>query len=154
PPSLAGTQSSRRCCGWWSSASRCQLSPRSSRYGSTSAFSTARPVRSQCQAGELRRFHSQRRVTCGTDVTNVKPSASHRESAMRLTTRVAAALTAAALAIASLTATAAADPRDDKKKADQQVRTLGKELATSSARLEQAETRYPLFQAQSPPAQA
>ena len=71
---------------------------------------------------------------------------------MRLTTRVAAALTAAALAIASLTATAAADPRGDKKKADQQVRTLGKQLATSSARLEQAETRYALVHAQLPAA--
>jgi murein DD-endopeptidase MepM/ murein hydrolase activator NlpD len=69
---------------------------------------------------------------------------------MRLTTRVAAALTAAALALASLTATAAADPRDAKKKADQQVRTLGKQLATSSARLEKAETRYALVQAQLP----
>jgi murein DD-endopeptidase MepM/ murein hydrolase activator NlpD len=71
---------------------------------------------------------------------------------MRLTTRVAAALTVAALAIASLTATAAADPRDAKKKADQQVRTLGKQLATSSARLEKAETRYALVQAQLPAA--
>jgi murein DD-endopeptidase MepM/ murein hydrolase activator NlpD len=71
---------------------------------------------------------------------------------MRLTTRVAAALTAAALAIASLTATAAADPRDAKKEADQQVRTLGKQLATSSARLEKAETRYALVQAQLPAA--
>jgi murein DD-endopeptidase MepM/ murein hydrolase activator NlpD len=71
---------------------------------------------------------------------------------MRLTTRVAAALTAAALAIASLTATAAADPRDAKKKADQQVRALGKQLATSSARLEKAETRYALVEAQLPAA--
>jgi murein DD-endopeptidase MepM/ murein hydrolase activator NlpD len=66
--------------------------------------------------------------------------------------KLTAALLAAAVAAAALTAPAAADPRADKERAERQVKELGKQLAGSSARLEQAETRYALIQSQLPAA--